>query len=663
MTRQYFKGTLTPSPIVRGFSGDTYGTHHSVLGVGGFMEVKTVAERDLIPTDSMNGLYFDQISTGQRRLGMLVFVNDDKTIYQLEPSVKFSTWSGYTPTQKYNDLADNNNWATLISISGQSVNGERIFKSFIQPVHGFSWGDVIGFNSASNNFIKSSSANATTTEPLGIVSEIKSINEFNLTFSGYINTSGMTDYSGGTLSDGTLYYVSSTLGKLTKYEPTALTVMSKPILATLLDGESGIVLQYNGKVKTQEGVTYSEYTGYTATTQQFLNKAVTGGTNIGFFDGKTGIQMLNIGTPVPNNGFYYSLYNYYYRDSSGIIRIGTPTNDGIKRQGYLRNDSLKSWIWNEFTGSSNQIGWILVNGDISTNVGLGLTGITYTGTPYSGTSWTNGVYYNNGGNLVLQVTGSTSTGTTFTNQGPIFSDKVNKILEFRTIQSKDTSSIKVTYDDNFVFVSGSSQNNTVTGAANGLTKNGYNVELGGTLNKDTIIDGSGNTYGVDYTDLKKFKIFSDEIVVSDESLVPVGAVYNADYSANFVDRSLVDKAYVRSQLNSAVRNTIIVTADTYTVLDGDYYIGVKTNSSHVVPSGYNVFLPTIPQDGRELVVADSGGDGGSGTHTNIHVWGTGGKPILNWSEAVINTNYGSITFLYNGYFWSVIGFSSAPAYA
>ena len=48
---EYFKGTVVASSIVKSSSGDTYGTHHSVMGVGGFMEVKTIVERNLIPMD------------------------------------------------------------------------------------------------------------------------------------------------------------------------------------------------------------------------------------------------------------------------------------------------------------------------------------------------------------------------------------------------------------------------------------------------------------------------------------------------------------------------------------------------------------------------------------------------------------------------------------
>jgi len=36
---------------------------------------------------------------------------------------------------------------------------------------------------------------------------------------------------------------------------------------------------------------------------------------------------------------------------------------------------------------------------------------------------------------------------------------------------------------------------------------------------------------------------------------------------------------------------------------------------------------------------------------------------LDWNVAAINTNFGSITFLYNGTFWNVIAFTASPSYS
>jgi len=130
----YWAGTLLASPIVRGSSGDTYGTHHSILGVGGYMEVNTIAERNAIPIDNVNLIGHDGISSGQRRMGMLVFVYEDNTIYQLH--VELSTWSGLTSTGQVSALGNNINWDVFVSGDGTS-SGEILVKSFSQTTHGF----------------------------------------------------------------------------------------------------------------------------------------------------------------------------------------------------------------------------------------------------------------------------------------------------------------------------------------------------------------------------------------------------------------------------------------------------------------------------------------------------------------------------------------------
>jgi len=150
MAGQYFTGTLVGSSIVRGSSGDTYGTHHSILGVGGYMEVNTIAERNAIPVDTVNGIYYDGLSSGQRRLGMLVHVYEDNNIYHLQPAIVYSGWTGYTDGQKLSALQDNGNWNIFLTSGGSNGNGENITKVIFQTTHGFIIGDVIGFDSISN---------------------------------------------------------------------------------------------------------------------------------------------------------------------------------------------------------------------------------------------------------------------------------------------------------------------------------------------------------------------------------------------------------------------------------------------------------------------------------------------------------------------------------
>ena len=474
---EFFKGTLLASPIVRGSSGDTYGTHHSVLGVGGYMEVKTITERNTIPPNTYTSelqLNFDDISVGQRRLGMLIHVLEDNAIYRLFPKsgdtyITLSEWNSFTTTEKLIKLCDNSNWYSLLGDSETGGSGDNISKRYYQNNHSFVKGDVIGYDGT--EFIKVGSTTALTVEPLGLVSTSDwngssgNNSGFTLTYAGYINTNDILDYTGGTLVSGTIYYLASgetlTNGKLTEYNPTSIGEVSKPMLITT-SGNTGIVLQYRGICKLEEGVTYGVFSGYSATTQVFLNKTVTGATNVGFFSGFTGTQRLSIATSYGDySGQYYVLYNNYYRDSNGVIRIGTPDYHGTLRRGYLKTSTpIKSWVYNTYTGNSNQIGWILVDGNVETNVGCFLGAYQYAGSAYTETEWwyTGGTaydgYYNNGGNLTIDVNGDVYTGDTYNIGGPIYLDKEYQELKLRTLVTNSPDVIKITYDENFVYVSG-----------------------------------------------------------------------------------------------------------------------------------------------------------------------------------------------------------------
>lgn len=458
----YWAGTLLASPIVRGSSGDTYGTHHSILGVGGYMEVNSISERNALPVDTVNGLGYDEISSGQRRLGMLVYVYDNDTTYQLY--INPSTWTGLTSTGKVNALSNNNNWK--IYISGSDVSdSERIVSEFEQTTHGFVKGDVLAHDGT--EFIKINNINAATYEPLGIVNEVIDVNNFKLTLSGYISISGIQDVNSSGLTGGTLYYLSDVDGKITDVKPTGSTNVNKPILVTL-SGDTGIVLQYRWIYDNIGILNYDLFSGYTATTQQFLDTVVTGATNIGYFTGQTGIQTLPI-THLTNssyNGDYASLFNYYYRDVNGFIRIGE-SSDGNLRRGYVRTTPpARSWIWNEYTGDGAPNGWVFINADISSPDVYGFSGFTseYDTPAYTAITWNDGASYNNGSDIIIStIQGSLLTGSTFLNGGPVFSDKQDQKLRLRTLTTETPESISIKHDDYFIRLSGTT---SVSGALN-----------------------------------------------------------------------------------------------------------------------------------------------------------------------------------------------------
>ena len=251
---------------------------------------------------------------------------------------------------------------------------------------------------------------------------------------------------------------------------------------------------------------------------------ITGATNIGYFSGKTGIQTLPLvhGGDPNITGSYNSLYNYFYRDTNGYICIGTPT-DGILRRGYVKTAApVKSWIWNEYTGGTDLLGWATIANSIEDQLGTYQDSIMpkyYNGIttyPYTETGWTTGVAYNNGSLITIStVRGSLTTGSTYNNGGTIFAEKEGNLLDFKTIVSATPTMLTVTSDNTFVYLSG---NTGLIEASNGLTKTGDVVTLGGTLTATTTI--------------------------TDSRAVPVGIQYGGNYTATFTSRSLVDKGYV-----------------------------------------------------------------------------------------------------------------------
>lgn len=239
-------GTVLASPVVQGNSDiDTYGTHYSFLGVGGYSEYATLAERDAIFVNPSNVLGLDGLSSGRRRLGMLVYVAETDLLYQLV--VPYGTWTGLTSTAKVAALANNANW---IEFSAAGGGGDAIKKKYTQPLHGFNVGTVLGYNGTI--FVPKLAAPSDPNETVGIVSKINDVNNFTITYAGFMDTSAITG-----LSANTVYYVSPFVaGAITPVEPLNIGDENRPILITQTS-TTGIVVQYRGQIITQNVISGS----------------------------------------------------------------------------------------------------------------------------------------------------------------------------------------------------------------------------------------------------------------------------------------------------------------------------------------------------------------------------------------------------------------------
>ena len=242
-------GTVLASPIVQGNSDiDSYGTHYAFLGVGGYQEYATLAERDAILIDPLNRLGDDGLSSGRRRLGMLTYVSETNILYQLY--VPYSVWSGMTDASKVTSLADNNNWINFSSGGG----GDAIKKTYNQISHNFQIGQVIAHNGST--FVLKEASSSNSDETIGLVSQINDSNNFTVTYAGFFDGTAVTG-----LSANTVYYVSAvTPGAITPFPPIGLGEENRPILITQTP-TSGIVVQYRGQI-----ITESEITGGTGST-------------------------------------------------------------------------------------------------------------------------------------------------------------------------------------------------------------------------------------------------------------------------------------------------------------------------------------------------------------------------------------------------------------
>ena len=242
-------------------------------------------------------------------------------------------------------------------------------------------------------------------------------------------------------------------------------------------------------------------------TEISLGDYVTGGTNMGFYSGPSGVLTLPIDhlTNSDYDGEYKSLYNNYYRDSIGYIRVGIPS-DGIAKRGFVKYGTLtKSWIWNEYVGGGDLLGWLFIDGDISTKIGTFQSSGQpqyYDGVnrfPHTVTGFTPGQPYSNSSHVAIsEVLGSLVTGSTVTIGARVFKDKTNNNLNFKTVISNTPSIINVYEDESFVRISGKT---TTYGMSNSLSV-GVGV-YSGTSNNNFVLKrlrGSGNTNVVDYGD-------------------------------------------------------------------------------------------------------------------------------------------------------------------
>ena len=221
-----------------------FGTHISHLGIGGLVELPTIEYRNTIPVDaSMNN---DGLSCGRRKLGMVVYVIDEKKYYQLRPKISdtevtYTQWTGYTSAQKI-VLLDPLQTEVYDEIEDVVIGGSGNADDAWVEVFNFVSTPTLTINNNTDNYIFASSGTDDTIEGQSGLTW----NGTTLTISGDTDTSGESYMASATVRDLTQnrIVVAGSGGALMDYS--GLT-FNNTTLITTKNAEVGGTLDVNGE--------------------------------------------------------------------------------------------------------------------------------------------------------------------------------------------------------------------------------------------------------------------------------------------------------------------------------------------------------------------------------------------------------------------------------
>lgn len=127
-----------------------------------------------------------------------------------------------------------------------------------------------------------------------------------------------------------------------------------------------------------------------------------------------------------------------------------------------------------------------------------------------------------------------------------------------------------------------------------------------------------------------------------QGFVPVTPVFDDDCDS-VVNSSIIN---VTNNTFPGTLPVIIVTTSPFLASASDVFIGV--NNTGLVP--FSVVLPANPVTGKFYFIKDVSGTAATDNITVTAV----GHTIDGSASAIINTNYGSITLVFNGIEWSIV---------
>lgn len=338
--------------------------------------------------------------------------------------------------------------------------------------------------------------------------------------------------------------------------------------------------------------------------------------------------------------------------ASGVVRIGGNPDTKIELQTNNITVTLSS-VSNQFNYAADYSAGFTerslvdkeyVDNKVATGVTLTVTGAT------NGLSLQSG-YVVLGGNL----TGDTTIGGDINAYGLKLGAAGNALAAFEVNVDGDDIDIDVTNGD--INLHGGDQRIILDSSAERI----YIMAENTSSSSQIIINKTGTT-GIQLstqetsTDIGISATNGNVIIGNQETNVTVrstnntitinsdfgnfeGAKYNADYSANFTERSIVDAAFVTGITSSITVNKLAVSIvnSSTTLTSTDHVVLVDTSGA------ITITLPSTPNDGQVYHIKDRTG---SALANNITINGDGNN-IDGAGTASINTDYGSLYIVYS----------------
>ena len=342
--------------------------------------------------------------------------------------------------------------------------------------------------------------------------------------------------------------------------------------------DTTIFNSYTGTTATEIGnkLDSSVFNAYTGTSQPVLDAALTGVTNLG-----TGTTL---GLVSGRNATLKSI------SVLGGLSLGGDLNNLI-----ISGETNATVAWGDITGTlSNQTD--LQN---ALDAKLAITDFnSYTGTTDTRLQGIEGdiTYLSGQTDNKLDITDFNSyTGTTDTRLQGIEGD-------ISTISGETANKLDSSIFNAYTGTTQPVIDAALTGATNGLTPNGRNVELGGALTKDTVISGTTFDFtvntdkitlqgisGIDIIDTDgtgginiesdagtiklagntslgaettKLEISETSMLITDSRATKVGLEYAADYSTDFTNESLITKRYADAIASGLIPKAAVLVATT-----------------------------------------------------------------------------------------------------